>query len=100
MPDEKYETKFNSICRSLEEGRADYIALYLVFDKKAQNIFGFKEEEYDNVIYNMWLNQFIGGIIGISYYYDKKWNNPYTQERFIFINYVLKNQNQNKKYFH
>ena len=99
LPDETYETKFKSICRSLEEGRADYIALYLVFDKKAQNIFGFKEEEYEDVIYIMWLNQFIGGFTGMGYYYDNKWNNPYNQERFIFVNYILKNQKPNKKIF-
>lgn len=95
--DETYETRFKTISRSLEEGRADYIALYLVFDKKAQNIFEFKEEEYEDVIYNMWLHQFIGGITGIGFYYDNKWNNPYCQEKFIFLNYVLKNQNPNKK---
>ena len=99
LPDETYETKFKTISRSLEEGRADYIALYLVFDKKAQKIFGFKEEEYEDVIYNMWLDIFIEGITGIGYYYDNKWNNPYKQERFIFVNYVLKNQNPNKKIF-
>ena len=99
LPDETYETKFKAICRSLEEGRADYIALYLVFDKKAQQIFGFNEEEYEDVIYNMWLDQFIGGITGIGFYYDHKWNNPYNQERFIFVNYILKKQNPNKKIF-
>lgn len=45
LPEETYETKFSSICRPMEEGRADYTALYLVFDKKAQNIFGFTEDE-------------------------------------------------------
>ena len=99
LPDETYETKFKAICISLEEGRADYIALYLVFDKKAQQIFGFNEEEYEDVIYNMWLDQFIGGITGIGFYYDHKWNNPYNQERFIFVNYILKKQNPNKKIF-
>ena len=47
----------------------------------------------------MWLNQLIGGFTGMGYYYDNKWNNPYNQERFIFVNYVLKNQNPNKKIF-
>ena len=97
LPGETYESKFSTFCRALEEGRADYTALYLVFNKKAQNIFEFKEDEYEDVITNMWLTYFIGGIIGIGYYKNGKWNNPYSQERFLFLNYVLKNQEIGKE---
>ena len=38
LPDETYETKFKSICRSLEEGRADYIH-YIWFLIKKLKIF-------------------------------------------------------------
>ena len=79
LPGETYETRFSNFCRSLEEGRADYMALYLVFDKVGQNIFEFKEEEYEDVIYIMWLTQFIGGIFGIGYYQNGKWKDPYSQ---------------------
>ena len=97
LPGETYESKFSTFCRALEEGRADYTALYLVFNKKAQNIFEFKEDEYEDVITNMWLTYFIGGIIGIGYYKNGKWNNPYSLERFLFLNYVLKNQEIGKE---
>ena len=97
LPEETYESKFSSISRPLEEGRADYTALYLVFDKKAQKIFEFKEEEYEDVIYNMWMMQFIGGICGIGFYSNGKWSHPYSQERFIFLNYVFKNQEKGKE---
>ena len=97
LPGETYETKFSTFCRSLEEGRADYMALYLVFDKKAQNIFEFKEEEYEDVIYIMWLTSFLGGIVGIGHYHNGKWKNPYSQERFMFLNYIYQNQEENKE---
>ncbi len=97
LPGETYETKFSGICRSLEEGRADYMALYLVYDKKAQNIFEFKEEEYEDVIYVMWLTSFLGGIMGIGHYNNGKWTNQYSQERFIFLNYIFQNQELNKE---
>ena len=97
LPDETYETKFSTFCRSLEEGRADYMALYLVFDKKCQKIFEYKEEEYEEVIYVMWLTFFISGITGAGYYRNGTWSNPYSQERFIFLNYVYKNQEINKE---
>ena len=67
------------------------MALYLVFDKYAQKIFDFKEEEYESVIYNMWLIQCVGGIIGIGSYKNGKWEDPYSQERFLFLNFVIKN---------
>ena len=98
LPEETYESKFSTFCRALEEGRADYTALYLVFDKKAQKIFGFNEDQYEDVIYIMWMIQFIGGILGINHYYaNKKWENPYSQERFIFTNYIYKNQELGKE---
>ena len=97
LPGETYESKFSVFCRALEEGRADYIALYLVYDKKAQKIFGFKEEEYEDVIYIMWLEIFIAGILGIGFYKNRKWESPYSQERFILLNYIIKNQEQDKK---
>ena len=97
LPEETYESKFSTFCRALEEGRADYTALYLVFDKKAQKIFGFNEDEYEDVIYIMWLIHFIGGIIGIGYYENQKWENPYSQERFIFTNYIFQNQEFGKE---
>ena len=97
LPGETYESKFSSFCRALEEGRADYIALYLVYDKKAQNIFGFKEEEYEDVIYNMWLIAIISGLCGIGYYKNGKWDEPYALGRFLFLNYILNKQESNKK---
>ena len=89
LPGETYETKFSSNCRALEEGRADYMALYLVFDKRAQNIFEFNENEYEDVIYIMWLSMFVSGILGIGSYHNGKWKNPYSLERFIFLNYGI-----------
>ena len=97
LPGETYETKFSSFCRSFEEGRADYMAFYLVFDKKAQQIFEFKEEEYEDVIYLMWLINFISGIMGVWQYNNGIWKNPYCQERFMFLNYVYQNQEVNKE---
>ena len=97
LPGETYETKFSSNCRALEEGRADYMALYLVFDKRAQNIFEFNENEYEDVIYIMWLSMFVSGILGIGSYHNGKWKNPYSLERFIFLNYVFKNQELGKE---
>ena len=97
LPGETYETKFSTFCRSLEEGRADYMAFYLVFDKKAQQIFEFKEEEYEDVIYIMWLTNFISAIVGACQYNNGIWKNPYSQERFMFLNYVYQNQEVNKE---
>jgi len=97
LPGETYESKFSVFCRAMEEGRADYIALYLVYDKKAQQIFGFKEKEYEDVIYIMWLDMFIAGIFGITFYKNGKWESPYPHERFILLNYIFKNQEQDKK---
>ena len=97
LPGETYESKFSVFCRALEEGRADYIALYLVFDKKAQKIFGFKDEEYEDVIYIMWLEMFIAGIFGVGFYKNGRWDSPYSQERFMFLNYIFQNQEQDKK---
>ena len=97
LPGETYETKFSSNCRALEEGRADYMALHLVFDKRAQNIFEFNENEYEDVIYIMWLSMFVSGILGIGSYHNGKWKNPYSLERFIFLNYVFKNQELGKE---
>jgi hypothetical protein len=73
------------------------MAFYLVFDKKAQQIFEFKEEEYEDVIYIMWLTNFISAIVGACQYNNGIWKNPYSQERFMFLNYVYQNQEVNKE---
>ena len=97
LPGETYESKFSSICRALEEGRADFVALYLVYDKKAQNIFGFTEEEYEDVIYMMWLIEFISGISGVGYYKNENWDSPYSLGRFMFLNFIFQNQEFKKE---
>ena len=96
---ETFEIKFSTICRSLEECRADLTALYLCFDKKAQKIFEFDEKEYENVIYLMWLTQIYAGVMGVTYHKPNinKFSSPYAQERFVFVNYLIKNQDNNKK---
>ena len=96
-PGETYESKFSTIARIMEEGRADYIALYLSYDKIAQKIFGFGESEYEDVIYCMFFCNILGGVAGVGHFKNGAWANPYAQERFILVNYILKNQTEGKE---
>ena len=96
-PGETYESKFSTIARIMEEGRADYIALYLSYDKIAQKIFGFDESEYEDVIYCMFFCNIVGGVAGVGHFKNGAWANPYAQERFILVNYILKNQTEGKE---
>ena len=45
----------------------------------------------------MWLEMFIAGIFGVGFYKNGRWDSPYSQERFMFLNYIFQNQEQDKK---
>jgi dipeptidyl-peptidase-3 len=97
-PKEKFESKFTDISRAYEECRADLCALYFVFFKEIHQIFDFDESVYQDVIYAIWLLYIRKGIIGLPLYDEetKKWGQAHTQGAWIFTNFLLENQHEDK----
>ena len=96
---ETYEQIFTSIGRSMEECRADMTGLYLGFNKKVHSIFGVKEENYENVVYAMWLIHFRKGILGLPLFnpINKKWGQAHTQGAWVFTHFIMENQKKGKE---
>ena len=94
MNNETYESKFTSIGRSMEECRADMVGHFFGFNKEMQKIFGVKEEDYENVIYTMWMAHFRKGTLGLPLYSkeNKKWGQAHTQGAWVFTRFILENQ--------
>ena len=85
---ESFELVFPSLCRSMEECRADLIALYFGFDKRVQKIFGVKDdkEEYENFVYIEWMIHIRQGILGLIFYNKENdsWGQPHMKGGHLF----------------
>lgn len=78
----------------MEECRADMVGHFFGFNKEMQKIFGVKEEDYENVIYTMWMAHFRKGTLGLPLYSkeNKKWGQAHTQGAWVFTRFILENQ--------
>ena len=101
IDNETFESKFKSLGRSMEECRADLVALFFVFEKDIHKIFSVKDEDYENLIYCMFLGHARKGVVGLPIFNpdNKKWGQAHTQGAFVFTNFILKNQNKDNPIF-
>lgn len=98
-PNETFETKFTFLCRSIEECRADLVGLFFGFNKDVQKIFEVNENDFEDVIYTMWLIQFRKGILGLTLFNteNKKWGQAHTQGAWVFTHFILENQKKGEE---
>ena len=83
----------------MEECRADMVGHFFGFNKEVQKIFGIKEEDYETVIYAMWMNHFRKGTLGLPLYNkdNKKWGQAHTQGAWVFTQFIMENQPQGEE---
>jgi len=98
-PNESYDLKFGEICRSYEECRADMNGLFFGKMIKIGSIFGVEsEEELKEIVHTKWNIHVRKGVLGLKFYNDisKKWGQAHTQGAYVFVSYILKNQNKER----
>jgi dipeptidyl-peptidase-3 len=96
---ETWNQKFGEISCSYEECRADVCGIFLGFEPKAYEIFGFTEDNILKVMTTTVLNHVRKAVLGLKLYNAemKKWGQAHTQGAFVFLNFMLEHQNPNKK---
>lgn len=72
---ETWSTKFGDIASSYEECRADACGLYLQTLEKVYTLFGFTDDQVDDLLWVNTMNHLRKGIIGLPLYNPetKKW---------------------------
>ena len=93
-PGESWNNKFGKISTSYEECRADLCALYLHPQPMAYQIFGIGAEEIDSIFITSVLVYVRKAVLGLKLFdpVNSKWGQAHTQGAFVFVHYVIKNQ--------
>eukprot|EP00347_Sterkiella_histriomuscorum_P003337 403364678 len=91
---EDWNGKFGSISTSYEECRADTCGFYLCTLPQVYSLFGFEENEIDNLLWVNVMNQFRKGILGLQLFNveNKKWGQAHTWGAYVFSQYIYQNQ--------
>jgi dipeptidyl-peptidase-3 len=96
---ETWNEKFGKISCSYEECRADVCGIFLGFEPKAYEIFGFSEDNIVNAMAATVMNHLRKAVLGLKLYNVemKKWGQAHTQGAFVFLNFMLKHQDPKNK---
>ena len=90
---------FGKVNNSFEECRADVCGIYLGFVPRAYKIFGFSKNEIQDVMACTVLDYMREAIEGLRLFNCKteKWGQAHTQGAFVFVSFLLKNQDPQHK---
>ena len=96
---ETWNEKFGKISCSYEECRADTCGIYLGFEPEAYKIFGFSKDTIRDAMSATVLNHMRKAVLGLKLYNPdlQKWGQAHTQGAFVFLSFILKNQNPKEK---
>jgi dipeptidyl-peptidase-3 len=96
---ETWNEKFGRISCSFEECRADVCGFYLAFEPKAYEIFGFTKENIINAVAANILTHLRKAVLGLKLFNieNKKWGQAHTQGAFVFLSFILRNQDPKNK---
>ncbi|KAI8819088.1 peptidase family M49-domain-containing protein [Fimicolochytrium jonesii] len=91
-PGETWGSVFKSTAASYEECRAEAVAMYLGVDKEIQSIFGNTDQQFEDILYVMYLHMARAGLMALEFYdpKSKKWGQAHMQARFALLNVFLK----------
>ncbi|KAI9255230.1 peptidase family M49-domain-containing protein [Phascolomyces articulosus] len=91
-PGQTFNSTFKAIASSYEECRAECIALTLSHHQDILDIFGYKGQEAEDVVYVMYLNMARAGLMALEFYDPeaKKWGQAHMQGRYAIFNVMLK----------
>jgi len=91
---EVWNTKFGAIACSYEECRADTCGFYLCTIKEVYDLFGFADEDVDQMLWLNVMSQMRKGTLGLPLYNveTKRWGQAHTQGAFVFAMWIYKNQ--------
>jgi dipeptidyl-peptidase-3 len=96
---ETWNEKFGKISCSFEECRADVCGLYLGFEPKAYEIFGLTKENIVDAMAANILTHLRKACLGLKLYNieNEKWGQAHTQGAFVFMSFLLRNQDPKNK---
>ncbi|XP_063224799.1 dipeptidyl peptidase 3-like [Bacillus rossius redtenbacheri] len=89
---ETFFNKFGELSETLEECRALCIALYLSSYTEVMSLFDVPEEEFEDIIYAIWLWQVYSSVATSLHGYDapnKQWFDPKAQANFVILRVLL-----------
>ena len=96
---ETWNSKFGDISCSYEECRADTCALFLGFEPAAYRIFDIADSELREAMSANVLEYMREAVLGLKLYNPdkRKWGQAHTQGAFVFLSFVLRNQDPEAK---
>mmetsp|Transcript_49919 Transcript_49919/g.128453 ORF Transcript_49919/g.128453 Transcript_49919/m.128453 type:complete len:88 (-) Transcript_49919:1525-1788(-) len=75
----------------MEECRAELVGLYLSLEPIVGKIFGFDEQEYDDIVFINWLNLLRSGLRSLYTFSPEtnKWRQAHSQARFVILRWSM-----------
>ena len=101
-PGETWNSKFGAVSASYEECRADINALWLGNYAQCQTLFDFDPEKDRKIVAEVqWLTYIRKALIGLPLYnpVTKTWGQAHVNGAFVFMSYILENQDPENKCF-
>jgi len=91
QPGETWDSVFSSYSGTMEECRANSVAIYLALSRDILKIFGHSGQQADDVMYVTWLNMLTCGLVALEYYSPetKSWKQAHANGRFVILRVCL-----------
>lgn len=88
---ETYASKFGKLGSAYEECRAETVAIHLDSNKDILDIFGFHDEEANDIHYIGWLSMALAGLKALEHYSadQKVWKQAHCHARFAILNVLI-----------
>ncbi|XP_052767027.1 dipeptidyl peptidase 3-like [Mya arenaria] len=90
-PGENWDNMFTTLASTYEECRAECVGLYLCLSTDVLRIFGYEDDDADDVIYVNWLNMVRAGLLSLEFYSPEmqQWRQAHMNARFVILRVLL-----------